>query len=41
MFVSLFVFGEIDGASASDLGRLAVGAALIAVAVFIGKNKSA
>jgi len=38
MFVSLFVFGEIGGASVSDLVRLAVGAALIAVAVFIGKN---
>ncbi|PXA04740.1 EamA family transporter [Coraliomargarita sinensis] len=41
MFVSLFVFGEISGASASDLVRLLVGAALITAAVFIGKRKSA
>lgn len=39
MFVSLFVFGEIRGASAIDLGRLLLGATLIACAVFIGKRR--
>lgn len=38
MFVSLFIFGEISGASAADLGRLLVGTILIAGAVFIGKR---
>lgn len=39
MFVSLFVFGEIAEASATDLGRLLVGATLITSAVFIGKRR--
>lgn len=37
IIVSLFVFREIDGASASDIIRLVLGAALITSAVFIGK----
>lgn len=37
MLVSLFVFGEIGDASASELGRLLLGATLIAAAVLIGK----
>lgn len=41
MAVSLFVFGEISGASATEVGRLLIGASLIAAAVFIGKAKSA
>lgn len=38
MGVSLIVFGEISGASASDLVRLFIGAALIGAAVIIGKQ---
>lgn len=40
MAVSLFIFGEVGGASAADLTRLLTGAALIATAVFFGKAKS-
>jgi drug/metabolite transporter (DMT)-like permease len=36
IFVSLFVFGEISGASMIELGRLLMGATLITAAVFIG-----
>lgn len=37
IFVSLFVFGEIKDASASELGRLLLGATLISTAVLVGK----
>jgi len=39
MGVSLFVFGEISGASLRELVRLLLGAALIAAAVFIGQGR--
>lgn len=41
MFVSLFIFGEISGASSNQLLRLVFGAVLITGAVFIGKKSQA
>jgi drug/metabolite transporter (DMT)-like permease len=41
MFVSLFVFGEVSGASSNELLRLLIGAVLITDAVFIAKKQSA
>jgi len=37
IIVSLFVFREIEGTTATDFVRLAIGAALIIGAVFAGK----
>ena len=39
ILVSLFVFKEIEGATAEDLIRLAIGAALIGAAVLLGKKR--
>ncbi|MGB0414937.1 MAG: EamA family transporter [Coraliomargarita sp.] len=38
--VSLFIFGEIKGASPEELTRLVIGSVLIGAALFIGQHKS-